>query len=154
MEVLLSLLWNHLFQGIFHIYCELMHSALRATDLFFGRTFWEWKRERGGERAREETKADVTDFLAGGKKQKITCFRIFLRWGQNPRIPPDPQMVSITAHRGSWERQYLAASTKSYWQKQTGVDFPADEDLLITEGDMMYEKKLSLDTNKMSHSWD
>lgn len=95
-----------------------MHSALQVADLFLARTFWEWKRER------EKGNEGWCNSFSGWRKEteKITRFGI-LKSGQNPRIPPDPQMVSIMAHRGSWEQQYLAASTKSYWQKQTGASF-------------------------------
>lgn len=107
------------------------------------------KRERDRERQRERgNKADVTVFLAGGKKQKITRSGI-LRWGQNPRIPPDPQMVSIMAHRSRWEQQsnfHQELLTKTDWSSFSCRGEPADYWKRHT-------KKLVLDKNKMSHVW-
>lgn len=116
----------------------LLHSTLQITDLFLSRTFWEWKRERvrGTEREKERGNEGWCNRLSDWRKEtEISCFGMFVFWGEAKIL----EYHLIHKWFQIWPTK--PASTKSYWQKQTGVDFPAEENLLITEGDVSERKK-------------
>lgn len=115
-DLLLNFKTNRFSREIFHICCAPMHSGPQVCDLCLWRTsFWNSK-ERGKERE-ERKRRRRKERVSGNEgwcksptgprkeREKITRFGI-LRWGQNPRIPPDPQMASIMVYRGSWELQW------------------------------------------------
>lgn len=89
------------------------HWPLPLKDFLGNGKEYEWEGERG--RRREEKKADVTDFLTRGKNRNIMLWFFFLRWGQNPRIPPDPQMVSIMTHKASFHQELLTKTDSSWF---------------------------------------
>lgn len=122
------------------------HWPLPLKDFLGNGKEYEWEGERG--RRREEKKADVTDFLTRGKNRNIMLWDFFFfSWGEAKIL----EFHLIHKWFQLWPTK--PASTKSCWQKQTGVDFPAEENLLITEGDVsVREKKALLNTKKMDYS--
>lgn len=109
---------------------------------------WDGKGERESER--EKGNEGWCNSLSGWRKELGEKITQLGRWDEAriPKFHLIHKWFQLWPTKAAESSSYLAASTKSYWQNQTGVHFPAEENLLVTEEDKIFWERQTITVYK------